>query len=109
MELYFNRYRICPMKHIDRNGIEKVEDCYGIEMKKDKDTYFVIAEISYDPKEKDWDFKSIGTRYLIYREDGLEEFILSCIAVLNVIKRYKSEETIDDEQLCKNLFSEVWL
>ena len=106
MQLYFGDYRIKPMMRISTNGLEEVKDCYGIEAKNNNDSYFVIAEIEYDKKERGWDFKSIGTRYLKYRSDGLEEFILACIEVLDVIKRYELEEVVDDEQLCKNLFSE---
>lgn len=91
MELQFNNYKITSMKRIGANGVEKVEDCYGIEMITDEHS-FVIAEIEYNPKERGWDFNSVGTRYLKYRSDGLEEFILACIEVLDVIKRYESEE-----------------
>lgn len=31
---------------------------------------YVIAELEWDSKERDWEFRSIGTRYL---EDGTEE------------------------------------
>ena len=38
---------------------------------------FSIGHLTYDPKEGYFDFRSVGTRYLQYRDDGLEEWILA--------------------------------
>ncbi len=37
---------------------------------------FSIGHFTYNVKEGEFDFRSIGTRYLKYREDGLEEWLL---------------------------------
>lgn len=92
MELYFGNYIVKPMERVGINGLEEIKDCYGIEMKSDDEHCFVIAKIEYDPKKRAWDFNGVGTRYLKYRSDGLEEFILACIEVLDVVKRYRGEE-----------------
>ena len=56
-----------------------------------KEYHFVIASIKYNNKECGWDFASCGTRYLQYREDGLEEWVLRFIDLLNVQKKYEEE------------------
>ena len=38
---------------------------------------FVIGHLTYNIKEGAFDFRSIGTRYLQYRSDGLEEWLLA--------------------------------
>lgn len=38
---------------------------------------FSIGHLTYDPKEGCFNFRSVGTRYFQYREDGLEEWILA--------------------------------
>ena len=38
---------------------------------------FSIAQLVYDKKEGGFEFESVGLRYLQYREDGLEEFVIS--------------------------------
>ena len=37
---------------------------------------FSIGHLEWNKKEPCFEFKSIGTRYLEYREDGLEEWLL---------------------------------
>lgn len=37
---------------------------------------YSIAFLQWNPKEGGFDFKSVGTRYLEYRENGLEEWLL---------------------------------
>ena len=38
---------------------------------------FVIAQLDYNEKEGYFNFKSVGTRYLKYREEGLEKWLLT--------------------------------
>ena len=38
---------------------------------------FVIGKLSYNKKDGGFEFSSVGTRYLEYREEGLENWLLS--------------------------------
>lgn len=37
---------------------------------------FSVGQLTWDPREPGFEFESIGLRYLQYRVDGLEKFIL---------------------------------
>lgn len=41
-----------------------------------KDYCYSIAFLRWNLKEMTFDFESVGTRYLEYREDGLEQWLL---------------------------------
>jgi hypothetical protein len=43
---------------------------------------FSIGQLSWDKEEGWFDFESVGTRYLEYRIDGLEEWILEFCEVM---------------------------
>ena len=49
-----------------------VEVIDGVE----KEYCFSIGHLEWDRKEHGFEFRSCGTRYLRYREDGLEEWLL---------------------------------
>ena len=63
--------------------------------KKNKDgkTHFVIADFYYNFKEPGWEFKSVGTRYLEYYSEGLNEWLLK---VMNMLECSIRAEDIDD-------------
>ena len=63
--------------------------------KKNKDgkTHFVIADFYYNFKEPGWEFKSVGTRYLEYYSEGLNEWLLKVMDMLECSIR---AEDIDD-------------
>lgn len=46
------------------------------EKKMQKEYCFVIAEAEWNKKEECFEFRSVGLRYLKYRIDGLEEWIM---------------------------------
>lgn len=51
------------------------------------DTYcFTVAHITWNPKEPCWEFKSVGTRFLEYYTEGLCEYILKVIEVLDICR-----------------------
>jgi len=83
----FKNFSVKPAMTIDGS---EVKNKYAIECSGRKSN-FVIAFIEYDKKESNWDFKSVGTRYLEYRSDGLEKYILTVIELLNMIKTYEEE------------------
>lgn len=91
MNFKFKNFEIWPAIRLGQSGTETVPDKYAVEYIGNK-SKFIIAFIEYDNSESCWDFKSIGTRYLEYREAGLEKFILSVINLLNVV----NDNTIDD-------------
>ena len=91
MNFKFKNFEICPAVRLGQSGVETVPDKYAVEYIGDK-SRFVIAFIEYDSSESYWDFKSVGLRYLEYREAGLESFILGVINLLNVV----NDNTVDD-------------
>lgn len=44
-----------------------------------------IAYLTYNEYERGFEFKSIGTRYLKDREDGLEEFVMRWCKLMEII------------------------
>lgn len=50
-----------------------------------------IGFLRYDKKEPCFEFKSCGLRYLMHREDGLEEWLLKWCELKEVEYRYKEE------------------
>ena len=46
---------------------------------------FSIGTLIFDPKDQDFEFQSCGLRYLEYRIDGLEQFILDFCAMIKPI------------------------
>lgn len=63
--------------------------------KKNKDgkTHFVIADFYYNFKEPGWEFKSVGTRYLEYYSEGLNEWLLK---VMDMLEYGIRAEDMDD-------------
>lgn len=52
---------------------------------------FTIAFITYDDKENDWNFESVGMRFIEYYEGGLCDYIKHYMALIDVIKRYSTD------------------
>ncbi len=57
----------------------------------DKSHVFVIAKLSWNPKENAFDFSSVGTRYLEYREDGLEQWLLKWCELKAIEYEYEEQ------------------
>ena len=55
-------------------------------------TCFTIGYLEWDEKEGAFNFKSCGTRYLKYREDGLEKWILAWCEMKKIEFKYEEEE-----------------
>ena len=51
-----------------------------------------IAHLTWNKKEPCFEFKSYGTRYLQYREDGLEEWLLKWCELKEI--EYEHKENI---------------
>lgn len=45
-----------------------------------------IAFIEWNPKEYDWKFESVGTRFLFEYEEGLNNFILKYLELLSYVR-----------------------
>ena len=58
----------------------------------EKDYCFSIGHLTWNRKEPCFEFKSCGLRYLEYREDGLEEWLLKWCEMKAVEYRYMEEE-----------------
>lgn len=54
----------------------EVTDFYTGQMKMSTRSCFSIGFLTWDEKEYEFEFESCGLRYLEYRIDGLEKFIL---------------------------------
>lgn len=55
----------------------------------EQDYCFSIATIIYDEHNHEWSLKSVGTRFLDFYEEGLNEYILKWIALANVCRGEK--------------------
>lgn len=53
--------------------------------------FLVIATLRWNKGECGFDFESVGTRYLKYREDGLEEWLLAWCEMKSVEYKYEEE------------------
>jgi hypothetical protein len=58
-----NKYTVCKMNKGDK-------------------THFVIADFWWNDREPCWEFKSVGTRYLEYYSEGLNDWLLKCMNAL---------------------------
>lgn len=55
--------------------------------KKMKDTFcYVVAWITWNPKEPCWEFESVGMRFIDDYEEGLCEYIKKFVELLDVIR-----------------------
>ena len=55
----------------------------------DNSHHWVIGHLTWNKKEPCFEFKSCGTRYLQYREDGLEEWLLKWCELKELEYKYK--------------------
>lgn len=58
----------------------------------DTEYCFSVGRLEWDRKEPGFEFRSIGTRYLEERVDGLEEWLLKWCEMKEVEYRYMEEE-----------------
>ena len=57
----------------------------------DREYCFSVGRLTWDRKEPGFEFRSVGTRYLEEREDGLEEWLLKWCELKAVEYRYEEE------------------
>ena len=81
---HFDPYRFDLVKWEEHEPMEVIN---VITNKKELSTRscFSIGTLIFDPKDQDFEFKSCGLRYLEYRIDGLEQFILDFCAMIKPI------------------------
>lgn len=72
---HFEPHKFDLVKWEDHEPFE-VTDLYTGEKKISTRGCFTIGTLSWNPKEPCFEFESCGLRYLQYRIDGLEKFIL---------------------------------
>lgn len=53
---------------------------------------FSIGHLEYNRREGSFDFRSVGTRYLEYRKDGLEEWLLAWCKLKTIEIESKDDE-----------------
>lgn len=56
-----------------------------------QDYCFCIATLIYDPDEGNWCMESVGTRFMEYYEEGLNQYILSWIAMANICRNSNNQ------------------
>lgn len=61
------------------------------EQNNNKEYCFSIAFITYNSKNCCCEFESVGQRYLEYREDGLEEWLLAFMRLIEVQKKFDED------------------
>ena len=84
----FKDFEIRPAVRIDGTIILNKYDVVKWQEYKNKPSCFSIAFITYNEKEEACDFVSVGKRYLKYRENGLEEWIMAFINLIEVQKQF---------------------
>ena len=77
-------------------GNSTAKDCckYKFDLVKwaDDNSYcWSIGFLRWNKKEHGFDFESVGTRYLEYRQDGLEEWLLKWCEMKEIEYRYEDE------------------
>lgn len=71
--------------------IRKLDDNRYELVKWNGDSNFTIAFITHNDKENDWEFESVGMRFIEYYEGGLCDYIKHYIALIDTIKRYTAD------------------
>lgn len=85
---HFEPYKFDLVKWEDHEPYEVI-DGYTGEKKMSSRHCFSIGSLTWNPKEEWFNFKSCGLRYLEYRIDGLEEFILDFCKTMEMQLSYE--------------------
>lgn len=81
MEIKFKDYFISKPMYLD--GHEPDPWHFDVcKYHKDLRTHFVIASFYWNDNEPGWEFNSCGTRYLQYYTEGLNEWLLDVMKLL---------------------------
>lgn len=64
-----------------------------------KEYCFAVAEIRWNPKEPQWEFRSYGTRFLDFYEEGLVDYIAKYIELLECVRAGGEKTRTDKEWL----------
>ena len=84
------RYEVVKW-YTTKSPIEVTDACTG--EKKMRDTFcYVVAWITWNPKEPEWEFESVGMRFIDDYEDGLCEFIKQFVKLLDVIRGKEQDD-----------------
>ena len=78
-----------PDYHKWNFDLVKWENCYD---SSDKEYCFSVGHLEWNLKESCFEFKSCGLRYLEYREDGLEEWLLKWCEMKEIEYKYMDED-----------------
>ena len=101
----FKDFEIRPMRFIDgytepkiwevvKWGLCELIEVIDIETGKKKISYtycFSIALLEWNEKELCWGMRSVGTRFLEYYEEGLNEFILKWLELIDLTRKFMEE------------------
>jgi hypothetical protein len=52
---------------------------------------FSVATVEWNEKEPCWEFRSYGTRFLEYYEEGLCEFVLKWLELTDLTRKFTEE------------------
>ena len=88
---HFEKYKFDLVKWVNHEPCEVIDAYTG--KKKISNRYcFTIATLIWDEKELGFNFESCGTRYLEYRIDGLEKFVLDFCETMK--QKFKKEKML---------------
>lgn len=74
LDIKFKDFSIDIPHYIDNREPNLNE--YNVIKQNNNGTCFVIAKFYWNSKESYWEFKSVGTRYLKYYSEGLNDWLL---------------------------------
>ena len=91
LEIKFKDFEILHAIRIDGIIIPNKYDVIKWQIYEGKPSCFSIAFITYNKKEEACEFESVGNRYLKYREEGLEEWIMAFMNLIEVQKSFDED------------------
>lgn len=91
---HFEKYKFDLVRWCTRPEPVEVFNLNTVKKQMSDKYCFSVGQLVWREKDGWFDFKSVGTRYLEYRIDGLEEFILD---FCDEMKKELSDDEYDDE------------
>lgn len=85
----FKDFELKPCGEI--NGKHHIFELVKWNRENGMDWCYVVAWVDWNKREPCWEFTSVGTRFLEEYEDGLCEYIMGCLNLLNKLTNLMQE------------------
>ncbi len=85
----FKKFEIRNLTDIQGSVVERRFEL--VKWNDDHSSCWMIGELEYNKKENEFEFKSCGLRYLKYREEGLEEWLIKWSELKKIEYLYERE------------------